>query len=328
MRYSALSPRFYLTQQQRRKTIDNTDLSSIVKRSSVLNMRGYKSMKKTREILGVNEEIELWKRYNKLLETRDNNDAFVIKLYNYLFCIYFRNINFLATKAYRNIPKYSSVSWSDVIMSCICGHVESFRKYDPHKGTLYFTFARDRIYYSVIDFIRQFQDVPNHISQLRRELIPKLQILSHELKRPINDDDIYDLILSGEFCENYLYPDLFKLIKIQTFNETNSHISGVNDSFISSMLNNKIITVNDETELKKEINYSKLLEVIDNEDIRFTILTTFFWGMPLSDVAKILEVSTATAHGLKVRGIKILRGNFSSRSEMMEYIDENCRCDT
>lgn len=304
---------------------DSTELNIIVKKSSVLKRCGYKSIKKLRDIISINEEIELWKRYKSLMSSGSKNTEAINRIYNYLFCIYFRNINYLANKAYKNVPRYSIISWSDVIMSCMHGHLEAFSKYDPYRDISYFSFARDRIYYSVVDFIRNVQDVPQYISPLRRKLIPRLQIMSHELKRQVNDDDIYDMILRGEIDASYLSPDVFKLIKIQTFNETNSSISGVNDSFAASILSNKTITINEHNKKNKDIDYVKLLDIIEDTDIRFTILTTFFWNMPLTDTAKILEVSHATAHGLKTRGIKILKSHFGSYYAMMEYIDEQCR---
>lgn len=308
---------------------NNHELNAIIKQSSVLRRGGYKTIKRLRSIISKEDEAALWKKFYELT-TVNNNRELARKLYNYLFCIYFRNINFLAAKAYKNIPAYSLVSWNDVIMSCFHGHIEAFNKYDPYRGISYFSFAANRVYYSVVDFVRNVQDVPSYIPALRRKIIPRLQELAHKNNRQITDDDIYDLIASDKSLElekhdvDVSNPDVLRLIKIRTFNETNSCLSGINDDFNSSIIDNKIITINESSNHNKRFNYLKLLSFINDEDIKFAVLATHFWNMPLTDTANILEVSHAKAHGLKERGLSMFKSHFGSKYSMFEFMDEHC----
>lgn len=261
-------------------------------------------MKPINHVIDRETELKIWKKYYSSRE---------IKLRSFLFCLYLRHVNKIASYTSMKIPAYSLMSFEDIISACISGHLETIDSFNPYMGTMYTTFSSKRIYGEIIDETRKLQDLPIYINKLRRELMPIIQKLTHILGKIPNDDDIYDLVEKGIISLDHAHP----LVRTNTFNETN-----LEQYKEFKMLES--IAYNRDNKEKKKINYSKIIEVIPDDRCQFIILSHFFWNLPLSDAAKVLEISNPSAHGLKVKGLQILKNNFSSYQSMVDFIYEQC----
>lgn len=279
-------------------------------------------------------------RCTKCTRCINSKSRFIVR--DELFYRYKQQVEAVGKRIFRKVPSRSLISEGDVINCALHAHIEGIEKYSVKFGTTYMQYlnapnGRSRIYGRCVDYMRKCQHLPRRIAGDRRELDPKIEALMHKLGKinvsveditdhygddaghimadPLFGASVYNQELtsdSGEDESSYSqFDDVFnggaKLLSGNSGNDRNG-CSGEKCSCNGSSGGSE--SGSNSRELTDRCKYegeSKILSLIDDEDIRFVIWSYTYLGMVSSEIADVLGKSISTVALLKERGYKILR---------------------
>jgi RNA polymerase sigma factor (sigma-70 family) len=219
--------------------------------------------------------------------------------------------------ARRKMPSYSLADTCDLEQSVCIGLLQAVDAFDPNYGTTFMQFANmpghSRIFGSVIDCLRKLQDYPRSIAALRRRVRPLMahlrQVLRHE---PTIE----------EFCDYYgeQYRELVEnpLVNTSVFNQTHSYTGGEEGEEENSDMGQGVEDHRDQDKRHGNLatpeaveNSNRILDVIDDKDIRFVIWAYYYMGFINEAIAEFLDCSTSSVAKKHRRGLEILKQKFS-----------------
>lgn len=234
------------------------------------------------------------------------------KIRVHLFYRYLRYSRKISILQMGKIPSYSLMDPSDVRSSTCVGLLQSIDRFDSNLGVSFTTFSYSRMVGEVIDDLRRLSNFTTEISKRRRMLIPKIQILTHELSRFPSLEDIRDNFTVTEF-QKCLDPRMFTSVFNQLeFGDDKEDTDAelfckiISDIRRNDGLGNPAKNVN-------KIDFSSIIY----DPIQQSVLYYYYYfGLPLHEIALIESKSISYVSRVKTAAEEVVRKHFGNIASM------------
>lgn len=219
--------------------------------------------------------------------------------------------------ARRKMPAYSLADTCDLEQSVCIGLLEAVDSFDPNFGTTFMQFAnmpgRSRIFGSVIDCLRKLQDYPRSIAALRRRVRP---LMAH-LRQVVKHEPTVE-----EFCSYYgeQYRSLVEnpLVNTSVYNQSHTYNGTDEGDEPESDMSQGVEDHRDTTRMSGNLatpeaveNSNRILDVIEDKDIRFVIWAYYYMGFINDTIAEFLDCSTSSVAKKHRKGLEIIQQHFT-----------------
>ena len=131
------------------------------------------------EVLDENEELELWKEFEKTKS---------VAIRDKLIRQYMPLVKWVAGRVSTGMPE--SVEFDDLVGFGQFGLLDAINKYDPSKNVKFKTYATTRICGAIFDELRELDWVPRSVRQKSREIEDTIVELEAKLGRTATDAEI------------------------------------------------------------------------------------------------------------------------------------------
>lgn len=297
---------------------------------SKVNFNTVKKPKKKKSKKKTIQERDAWSAYDAIREISLSCDcgclgvlqkcrnANLIKrhkaLRDYLFHRYLKYAKKISILQSSKIPSFSLMDNADVSSATSVGLLQAIDRFDINEGASFTTFAYRRIVGEVIDDLRRLSNFTTEISRRRRELIPKIQVLTHALGKFPTLEDINEHFSVTEF-EKCLDPRMF----VNVFNQLEQ--TEENDDSCMELF---CTTVSDvrrgSSGIRAKVNQIDLNSVI-RDSLQIDVLYYYYYmGLPLEEISMIESRSVSYMSRIKNNAEDILRNHYGSRAAMKDAI--------
>jgi len=227
---------------------------------------------------------------------------------------FFKRVAFLASRQVN--PFRRTVTMEDSISSAVLAGIQSVVRYDPgHNSNASFTtFAYRRIRGEIFDELRRVQDFSNCISELRRDIYPKIECLTHALGRTPTTEDLKDSLTDADFikCMN---PLMFSSVRMASDVFTD-------DAGLDGLVTSSQARRDYGLEKESAVNQIDLDLVIQNEKLRNVIFMYYYLGMTLNEIVLVEGVSIACVSKRKKEAEHIIMNYFGEKVNMVNFLYE------
>jgi len=225
---------------------------------------------------------------------------------------FFKRIALLTSKRIGAFRR--SVTIEDSVSSAVLAGIQSVMRYDPVHGSnaSFTTFAYLRIRGEIFDELRRMQDFSNCIAELRRDIYPKIQCITHILGRFPTTEDLRD-VLSDEDFEKCMNPLAFSSVRI--ISDVFEDGTGI-DSLITSSQARRDAGVRRSV----QVNAIDLDSIIGSDQLKSVIFMYYYLGMPLSEIALVEGISISGASKRKRDAEDKIKEYFGDRVNMVNFM--------
>ncbi|POZ92148.1 sigma-70 family RNA polymerase sigma factor [Petrotoga halophila] len=191
-------------------------------------------------------------------------------------------IKIIALNLKTTLPK--NIDVEDLIQEGIIGLLQSYKRYNPEKGTSFYTYALKRIKGSMYDYLRRIDWLPKEI----RSLVKKYEDLIYECK----DNEYID---DNSVAEK-LRIEKHDVDKIK-FSLSKRQILQLDEYFLNNDEDNWVEATQEENDPEilayKDILHDKLKESIDKLKEREKLILSLYYneGLTFKEIGSVLEIS-------------------------------------
>jgi len=191
-------------------------------------------------------------------------------------------IKIIALNLKTTLPK--NIDLEDLIQEGIIGLLQSYKRYNPEKGTSFYTYALKRIKGSMYDYLRRIDWLPKEI----RSLVKKYEDLIYECK----DNEYID---DNSVAEK-LRIEKHDVDKIK-FSLSKRQILQLDEYFLNNDEDNWVEATQEENDPEilayKDILHDKLKESIDKLKEREKLILSLYYneGLTFKEIGSVLEIS-------------------------------------
>lgn len=251
----------------------------------------------TKDMQELTSYWESWSKH-KSLDARDN-----------LVMAYMSLVDYVADRIAINLPP--SVQKDDLKSLGYMGLLESVERFDFSRGLKFETFAMWRIKGSILDGLRKADWVPRSIRKKSKDLEIAFQTLQSSQKEEVTDEQVAEFlnISMNEYQQMVMDVQIATVISIdETVGEEGSSFRDI------------IPDMNNPTP-EDELNASELAAVLaesinklpDKE--RIVVSLYYYEELTLTEIAKIMSVSTSRISQLHSKAMLRLRGYLSRQKK-------------
>ncbi|ABX32107.1 RNA polymerase, sigma 28 subunit, FliA/WhiG [Petrotoga mobilis SJ95] len=191
-------------------------------------------------------------------------------------------IKIIALNLKTTLPK--NIELEDLIQEGIIGLLQSYKRYNPEKGTSFYTYALKRIKGSMYDYLRRIDWLPKDV----RSLVKKYEDLIYECKdnEYIDDNSVAEKL---HIEKNDVDKIKFSLSKRQILQLDEYFLNNEEDTWLED-----IQEENDPEILAyKDMLHDKLTESIEKLEEREKLILSLYYneGLTFKEIGSVLEIS-------------------------------------
>jgi len=213
-------------------------------------------------------------------------------------------IKIIALNLKTTLPK--NIEVEDLIQEGIIGLLQSYKRYNPNKGTAFYTYALKRIKGSMFDYLRRIDWLPKDI----RSLVKRYEDLIYESKdnEYIDDNAVAEKL---DIDKNDVDKIKFSLSKRQILQLDEYFLNNEEEEWLSDTQEEN----DPEILAYKDILQEKLKESIEKLEEREKLILSLYYneGLTFKEIGSILEISESRVSQLHsvilVKLKKMLQGS-------------------
>ncbi|OEH85842.1 RNA polymerase subunit sigma [Desulfuribacillus stibiiarsenatis] len=247
----------------------------------------------------INEYWEKWST-DKNQETKEN-----------LIVSYLPLVEYVADRVSINLP--ASIQKDDLVSLGHIGLIEALERFDLGRGWKFETFAIWRIKGAIIDGLRKADWVPRGVRKKSKELEEAFHTLQSSQKEPVTDEQMSEYL--GISMEAYY--QLLQDVQMTTFISIDDSVGEDGNAFRDVIPDEKVIL----PEMQLDLNESKniLIKALEKlpEKEKIVVSMYYYEDLTLTEIAKVLSVSTSRISQLHTKAILRLRGFLSRQKKQL-----------
>jgi len=245
---------------------------------------------------------EYWERWD--IERDDNTKEHLVLSYMPL-------VDYVADRVSINLP--ANVQKDDLKSLGYIGLLEALDRFEVSRGLKFETFAMWRIKGAILDGLRKSDWVPRSVRKKSKDLENAFQKLQSSQKDPVTDNQIAEYL--GITLEEY--NQLITDIQVISFISIDDTVGEEGNAFRDLIPDNNSIS----PEQQLDINEANkvLANAIDRlPDKEKNVISLYYHDeLTLTEIAKILSVSTSRISQLHTKAILRLRGFLSRQKKQL-----------
>lgn len=207
----------------------------------------------------------------------------------------------------------SSVQKDDLKSLGYIGLLEALERFDVARGLKFETFAMWRIKGAILDGLRKSDWVPRSVRKKAKDMEEAFQKLQSNQKEPVTDEQISEYL--GMTIEEY--GQLLNDVQMLSFISIDEPVGDEGNVFRELIPDDKTISPEEQLELNEA--HSLLAKAIDRlpEKEKVVVSLYYYEELTLTEIAKILSVSTSRISQLHTKAVLRLRGFLSRQKKQL-----------
>jgi len=245
---------------------------------------------------------EYWERWN--IERDDNTKENLVLSYMPL-------VDYVADRVSINLP--ANVQKDDLKSLGYIGLLEALDRFEVSRGLKFETFAMWRIKGAILDGLRKSDWVPRSVRKKSKDLENAFQKLQSTQKDPVTDNQIAEHL--GITLEEY--NQLINEIQVISFISIDDTVGEEGNVFRDLIPDNSSISPEQQLDINEaNILLANAIEKLPDKE-KNVISLYYYDELTLTEIAKILSVSTSRISQLHTKAILRLRGFLSRQKKQL-----------
>ncbi|SJZ64735.1 RNA polymerase sigma factor for flagellar operon FliA [Selenihalanaerobacter shriftii] len=223
-------------------------------------------------------------------------------------------VKYVVNRITVNLP--DKFEFDDLKNYGIVGLIDAIERFDHRRQVKFSTYAISRIQGSIIDQLRKLDWVPTSVRHKAKRVAQVNSKLSQELGRLPTDQELREeLNLNSEE-----YNQLLTEVNIPQQTSLNSFIKGSQTEGITLL---EMISDGEAVNPERSFRYEEIKRILGEtieklKDKERLVITLYYYeGLNLTEISKVLELTTARVSQLHTKAIYRLRGYLSRKKELL-----------